>query len=182
MTYTENIQGWFNFADFYDRIAEELPTPCRIAEIGVWRGCSVLHMASKLKELGKTAAIYCVDTFRGSPEEAVHAELIKNMNCTVLEDFLTNADKLEVRSALIPIASDSIEAASLISDKTLDFVFFDSAHTVEHFKKEVRAWIPKIKTGSTFGGHDIGWTGIEQAVREILPRWKRDGSCWHCKA
>lgn len=182
MIYTEGMQGWFDFAEFYDRIAMQLPNPCVIAEIGVWRGCSILHMACRLKEFSKTATIYAVDTFRGSPAEAVHADIIKGMDCTVLEDFLRNADKLAVRHLVIPVASDSIVAASLFSDRSFDFIFFDSTHTYDHLCAEIKAWRPKLKSGSTYGGHDIGWTDLERAVKDSAPNWKRHGPCWYTTA
>ena len=42
----------FDFYDFYDRIAKELPNDCKVCEVGVADGISALYLAKKLNELG----------------------------------------------------------------------------------------------------------------------------------
>lgn len=81
--------------------------------------------------------------------------------------FIRNID----RAPELPIQwlhADSLEAARLFDDGTLDLVFLDSDHTFEHVSKEIRLWLPKVKPGGILCGHDYDQTqpGVVKAVNE----------------
>jgi hypothetical protein len=49
-------------------------------------------------------------------------------------------------------------------------VYIDANHTHEEVKKDIQAWLPKIKKGGIISGHDYGgWEGVTQAVNEAFP-------------
>ena len=64
-----------------------------------------------------------------------------------------------------------VEAAALYPDGWFDWVFIDDDHTYETTKANIDAWLPKVKPGGTFGGHDFdnGFPGVDRAVREKFP-------------
>jgi len=71
------------------------------------------------------------------------------------------------------IRGDSFEVAQQFPDGFLDAVYLDSNHTYEHVKKELAAWVPKIKYGGAIAGHDFldaelpdGSFGVKRAVME----------------
>jgi len=72
------------------------------------------------------------------------------------------------------VRMDSTEVTKLFRDEYFDGVFLDTTHTYENTKREILAWLPKIKKGGLFAGHDYGSTrkahsGCKIAVDEILP-------------
>jgi len=68
----------------------------------------------------------------------------------------------------------SHEAARLISDSSLDYVFIDGDHSYEGVKRDIGLWIGKVKSGGWMGFHDYGMivnprlTGVKQAVDEYF--------------
>lgn len=70
------------------------------------------------------------------------------------------------------IRADSREAAKLIPDGSLDFVFIDADHSYDGCKLDIEAWFPKVKHGGLFSGHDYENAkypkfGVTQAVNEF---------------
>lgn len=77
----------------------------------------------------------------------------------------------------------SWEAASLIDDGSLDFVFIDADHEYESVKKDILAWTPKLKPGGTLCGHDTHFSGVKQALAELIPDHGLVGidHLWECR-
>ena len=58
------IPGWFNFAPFYDEIADWLPREAHLVEVGVLFGCSAKYLAEVLLARGKNDCQFdLVDSF-----------------------------------------------------------------------------------------------------------------------
>jgi predicted O-methyltransferase YrrM len=53
------------------------------------------------------------------------------------------------------IVCDSVEAAPMIEDGTVDIIFFDANHTYDSLMPEVVAWVPKMAPGSIMLFDDI---------------------------
>ncbi len=73
------------------------------------------------------------------------------------------------------IVGRSVEVLSQIPDASLDFVYLDAMHDYDNVKKDIEAWLPKIKKGGWIGGHDFvsrarkelpEFPGVVQAVNE----------------
>lgn len=64
------------------------------------------------------------------------------------------------------------EAAPLVPDGWADFIFIDAAHTYEAVKHDIADWLPKVKPGGWFGGHDYHskFQGVIRAVDEAFGR------------
>lgn len=52
------------------------------------------------------------------------------------------------------IKAYSVEAARLVPDASLDFVYIDANHWFEHVVADLAAWIPKVRPGGCIAGHD----------------------------
>ena|SRR3990167_1256132 len=70
----------------------------------------------------------------------------------------------------------SVEAAKLVLDEYLDFVFIDAAHDYESVKEDIHTWYPKVRKGGTVSGHDYyesksGKLGIVKAVDEFVKEY-----------
>jgi hypothetical protein len=67
----------------------------------------------------------------------------------------------------------SHEAAQDVQDASLDFVFIDGDHSYQGVKKDLEAWISKVKPGGFLSGHDYGSPregtryGVRKAVDEL---------------
>ena len=64
------------------------------------------------------------------------------------------------------IKKSSIEAAADINE-FFDFIYIDADHEYESVKKDIEAWIPRLRSGGIIAGHDyIGYRGVHDAVNE----------------
>ena len=59
------------------------------------------------------------------------------------------------------------EAAKMVPDGTLDFVFIDADHGYEGCLRDIKAWDQKVRKGGVVFGHDIHFPTVEQAVTEF---------------
>lgn len=73
------------------------------------------------------------------------------------------------------------EAAPLVPDGWADFIFIDAAHSYEAVRADIADWLPKVKPGGWFGGHDFhaNWPGVQRAVTEAFGTVELlDGHIW----
>jgi predicted O-methyltransferase YrrM len=61
-----------------------------------------------------------------------------------------------------------------VPDESLDCVYIDCCHEYECVKKDLDAWMPKVKKGGIVAGHDVtnNMYGVRQAVDELTQRLK----------
>lgn len=170
--YYETLNGWSDFVDLYKRMVEYFPSGSRFVEVGCWEGRSVVYMAVEIINSGKDIKFYCVDTWKGSGEHQGAKELL-----TLYDVFKKNIEP--VKDYVTPIQEFSAIAADTFEDESLDFVFLDAAHSYEDLKDDGTHWYPKIKKGGFIAGHDLAWEGIEKAVTEMFPDYKKEvGGSW----
>jgi len=69
----------------------------------------------------------------------------------------------------------SLEAAKLISNSSLDFVYLDGRHDYESVMEDLAAWFPKLRQAGVIAGHDYvdgefdsGDFGVRSAVDEFF--------------
>lgn len=48
----------------------------------------------------------------------------------------------------------SLEAANLVLDESLDFIYIDANHFKQHVLDDIAAWYPKVRKGGIIAGHD----------------------------
>ena len=66
---------------------------------------------------------------------------------------------------------DSITASKTFADNMFDLVYIDAEHSYDAVKRDIAAWLPKIKKGRIISGHDfnnVSWKGVVNAVVETL--------------
>lgn len=162
MTY-KDIPGYCNYHDFYKKVFEELPDGANIAEVGVFKGHSVVYMATLAKESRKQITIYAVDTFMGSIEH-------KEQGITdYYDEFCVNIHACGVSKYVVPVPAASVCAVKFDYIPDLDFVFIDADHSYEAVKKDIEAWYLKVKKGGIFAGHDYRASpDVKKAVDEFI--------------
>jgi predicted O-methyltransferase YrrM len=176
----KDIPGGFNFEDVYSLMVASAPPRSTFVEIGSWKGKSASFMAVEIANSGKSIQFYCVDTWKGSQNEACHLtdpDIVKYGS--VLNVFTQNTKS--VSRFIDVIQMPSTVASRSFSDASLDFVFIDADHSYEAVKLDIAAWLPKVKAGGYIGGHDLCFEGVKRAVDEMLgSRYTvmSDGWCW----
>lgn len=160
------IPGFFGYRHLYQEMVKRAPSPAHFVEVGSWKGRSSAFMAVEIANSGKSIKFDCVDHWCGSDEDRHHIDP-DVLAGTLFAAFQANT--APVRRYLTPIRSPSVDAARRYADKSLDFVMLDGAHDYESVRDDITAWRPKVKPGGIFAGDDFRWSGVAQAVQELLP-------------
>lgn len=173
----EGIQGWFAPEGewLYRWRVEQAPADqfSRFVEVGCWKGRSAAFMAVEIARSEKPITFYCVDHWQGSdePEHKKDPELPK-----IYEIFRKN---LEPFPNVIPMRMQSLHAAKVFADESLDFVFIDASHDYQSVRRDIAAWLPKLKPEGMIAGDDWTWLGVRKAVSENLPDGVVFGNVWY---
>lgn len=167
-----NIQGFFNFEKLYDDMIEKLSDNSIFVEVGVWKGKSISYAVVESINKNKNIKFYAVDTFVGSPGEPQIMENNSIKDNTLYDEYLSNIKP--IKDHITTYKKHSVQAAKLFKDNSVDFVFIDASHKYENVKKDLLAWLPKIKKSGFIGGHDYASPpdhpdhGVYIAVNEIF--------------
>lgn len=170
--YWDNIHGWFGWPLLYDDMVKEAKSGAIFVEIGVWQGKSTIYLADKIKSSRKKINFFAIDTFEGSPEHTGELEDLANRQTTLYDTFQTNLVTCGCNKYVTPIKGDSAESAAKFEDQSVDFLFIDGGHEYEAVKRDIQAWLPKMKPGGFMAGDDYSpehWPGVVEAVTELLP-------------
>jgi hypothetical protein len=171
-----DIQGWFDFEGIYSRAVTDAPQYATFVEIGCWLGKSSSYMATDILNSGKYIDFYCVDTWKGSPNENNQRQYVKECGGSLRSAFEDNMRGLSHYS----IEETSVEAAKGFADHSLDLVFIDASHDYANVCGDIAAWYPKVRYGGIIAGHDVNSKGLMTAVQERLPATEItiQGSSW----
>lgn len=173
--FNQNLTGWFTFERLYRDMAKNLPDSSTIVEVGVYEGKSFGYLLCEMVNAGKQFNITAVDSFTFTGKNGK----------SILDNFIENMKPVD---GLYKIIKDlSWNAASNFEDESIDFAFLDADHIYTSIKKDILAWLPKIKKGGIIAGHDYcnEHPGVIQAVDEIfgekLNKEYIDELCWLIK-
>lgn len=167
------IQGWTSESEL-TWLAEQASKQKTILEVGSWRGRSICAMASNT-----SGRCWAVDTWAGTQGE--HDRFFSDQDPDWLyREFLENTRHL---ANVTPIRGVSWEVAETLGPILFDMIFIDGDHAYEAVKRDLIAWIPRLKRGGLLVGHDLdrGRPGVQRALNEVLPRRYRKlgiGSIW----
>jgi Methyltransferase domain len=150
-------QGWFGNAVPLGSILSE-KKPKTVIEVGSWLGSSTRFIANLMEEDGK---VYAIDTWKGSPSEAVHMQDPRLPYLFQL--FLSNVKHAGLTHKIIPIRMESLEAAKAINIKA-ELIYLDAAHDTENVVQDILAWYPHLMENGTLCGDDWNWGSVRVAV------------------
>lgn len=140
------------------------PKDAIFVEVGTWKGKSAAYMAVEIINSKKNIRFFTVDHFKGSPNHGDDPDVAAGRLEAVARKNLRPAGKYVT---IIPMPS--VEAAATFEDGTIDFLFIDGTHDYENVKRDLLAWLPKMKRpGGLIGGDDANWRGVKEAAREVL--------------
>ena len=163
----ESIPGWSTMEDQGELIKTILQTiqhknKLTIAEIGVYLGRGTAMWNTELINSGVDYQYYALDHFKHYYEQDnkatdFYAETLNNLKSVL--------DKISL------VSNDSSDEASSYSDKFFDVIYIDGAHDYDTVKKDIQAWLPKLKDDGIICGDDYtpGHPGVVKAVDECIP-------------
>lgn len=162
------IEGWFDFQDIYQEVVKKAVDGSHFVELGSWKGKSSAFMAVEILNSNKKIKFDCVDIWDYSEEYDGYTEKENN---TLFEEFKQNT--FFVKQIINPVRGYTNKVCTLYEDKSLDFVFVDASHKYENVLQDLQLWLPKIKQGGIFAGHDYTYCDdVYRAVNEVLPNDK----------
>ncbi len=134
-------------------------------EIGVYKGENAVRMLNELD----IAKLYLIDPylmyegFSQAGWRLRNQDTLNSYHDIMIERIQPYKDKV------IIIKEKSSEAVDKIPYE-LDFVYIDGNHDYEYVKKDIELYYPKIKQGGIIGGDNLEYSGVHQAVIELLKK------------
>lgn len=155
-TNTNYIPGWMS------------PRECRLLNtlfakynypgaIGIEVGSCFGRSSSEISKSIPQGQLFCIDKWNGMVIDMNRYKIIrpwypKHGDTIVLETFLNYTKDFK---NIQHIVADSPESESLRNWSGLvDFVFLDAGHVNPSDREYIDFWLPKIKPGGIFAGHD----------------------------
>jgi len=173
----QSIPGWFDFDNIYRDIIERAVNGAHFVEVGSWKGKSAAFMCVEIANSGKNIKFDCVDIWTGAGVPGEYDQDKSVQQQTLYEEFINYMKPVE--GLYTPVKEWSDKAAALYQDRSLDFVFIDAGHTYENVSVDIRAWLPKVRSGGAIGGHDYGSAeGVSRAVNEQIKEFTLNRNSW----
>lgn len=183
-----DIPGWYDWESGYEEVVRAFPGGL-LVEVGCYLGRSLAHLGRLAKDSGKPFRAVGVDHCRGSgvehpvrPDDVGgtdhHAVAVASGGGTFAGQLHKNLIDCGLPNVEI-LVTDSSRGSSFFADGSVDFVFLDAAHDYESVCRDIRAWLPKVRSGGWLAGDDYCdvWPGVKRAVSELLPGatpWSHD--------
>ncbi len=177
----EQIEGWTTRTEL-NWLWRQAKRRHVIVEIGSWKGRSTHAPAS-----ATLGILFFVEHLQGSQDEGgkCYREIESSQSVDLLrETLLSNlapfisggrAIMMEMKSAVAAAA-----LAPILKHRRADMIFIDADHSYEGTKSNILNWRPLLQPGGLLCGHDSDWTGVRQALDELLPGWQHGpGSIWY---
>jgi glycosyltransferase involved in cell wall biosynthesis len=169
----EQIPGFFDFAALYDDAVSRAPERSVFVEVGTLVGRSSCYLATKIRESGKSIALYVIDTCKGSSTDSTGMEIAPSLGGSYAGELHRNILSCGLEGFAVPIIAESVRASMLFGPESVDFCFIDGDHAYESVRADLNAWWPKIRPGGTMAGHDYQqpapWlAGVTLAVDEFF--------------
>ncbi len=174
--YWHDIDGWFTWRSAQEEAVSVFPAGSRFVEVGTYLGRSLCSLGEVVERSGKNIEVIGIDTCRGSgPENGkdYHGGAVAEGGGTFAGALHKNVLDCGFGERITLIISDSVSAARLFSDASLDWVHLDARHDYVSVKADIEAWLPKVKVGGWLSGDDYDeqkWPQVVKAVADTLPR------------
>jgi 16S rRNA C967 or C1407 C5-methylase (RsmB/RsmF family) len=153
--FESDVPNWFDYKDVYDRAFSTFNDNNHhiFVELGAYAGRSTVYMS---KILNPNISFFTVDGWKHYPYKKFIANLKNN--------GVTNKH-------VTPIIADSSEASRLFDLESVDFVFVDANHSYEGVRRDILAWLPRMKKTGVIAGHDYHYSQLDviKAVCDLFP-------------
>lgn len=145
------------------------------AEIGVYKG----NLSKILLKEIPSLYLYMIDRWRAYTDIEVLLNDGSMMSLRSQKVFDAAYLQTQIIHQKFPDRSKIIKCSSLKAAKKfkkgfLDFCFLDADHSYPALYREIKVWVPKIKTGGWICGHDYHRESVKKAVNELLTNVETD--------
>jgi predicted O-methyltransferase YrrM len=175
----QSIEGWFNMEAQSLYLLENCPEDGIFVELGCFKGKSTSFIVTEIINQNRDVNFNTIDSFEGATNSNDKNE-VKAYNgiSNILEEFKQNTKHLNKYFDSVKCLSH--EGADFFNDNSVDVIFIDAGHSYEAVKKDIEAWLPKMKKGGIMAGHDYwAWEGVRKAVNEAFRQVDRvENDCW----
>lgn len=176
--YWYDIDGWFTWRSAQEEAVAMFPDGSRFVEVGTYLGRSLCSLAEVVERSGKNISVIGVDTCRGSGPEGArghdyHGSAVADGGGSFAGTLHKNVLECGFGEKITLLISDSVRAAHLFNDASLEWVHLDARHDYASVKADIQAWLPKLKPGGWLSGDDYDeqkWPEVVAAVSDTLPR------------
>jgi hypothetical protein len=172
-----DIHGWFRWRSGQEEAVRHFADGSRFVEVGTYLGRSLCSLGEVVRDSGKQISVIGVDTCRGSGAEGpqqkdFHGGAAAAGGGTFAGTLHRNIIECGFADTVTLIVSDSITAASLFPDRSIDWVHLDASHDGVSLTRDITAWLPKVRAGGWLSGDDYNsekWPEVVAAARASLP-------------
>ncbi len=171
MAYPQNpahwtaIRGFFDFSDVYAKLVERARDGDILVEIGCFLGRSACCWGELIKASRKQLTLLAIDPWPAQFDFGIDG-LIE----APYETFIANVRQAGLTKIVLPLRCESVRAARFIAND-LSAVFIDGEHDYDNCLADIRAWLPKVRSGGILAGHDYNskdFPGVVKAVCEAF--------------
>jgi predicted O-methyltransferase YrrM len=173
---TDRIHGWW--APDAGRKLYELVkrSEGNVLELGAWCGRSTAWIAAALAARGDEAFVHSVDTWEGTPDEPVHAELMKDLpeGLTLLGLWQRNLKELDLDGYAVYWKLTTREARRIFQGSTFGVLLIDADHSYKAVKWDFENYSELVPVGGYVVLDDVpSWHGPTKFHREVdRKKWK----------
>lgn len=176
------IEGWFQWRSGQEEAARHFPDGSCFIEVGTYLGRSLCSLAEVVEQSGKTITVIGVDNCRGNGpegprEQDYHGAAVTRGGGSFAGELHRNVLECGYGNTVSLLIADSVAAARLFGDGTVDWIHLDARHDYASVQADIQAWLPKVKRGGWLSGDDfdeLKWPAVVQAVNDLLP----EASAW----
>lgn len=167
-----DLQGWNSTLPIFRELISEV-RPGIVVEAGVWKGASLIHMASVCRDMGLDTLFYAVDVFYGLKGEMLErkpttSQLPLSWNRpTLYQQFLYNVKAEGFDDRVIPVMQYSAFGADLLAiwGVVADMIYIDADHSRNGCYKDIMQYWNILRPGGLMFGDDyVGYEGVRCAV------------------
>ena len=187
-----DIEGWFSWRSAQEEAVNHFPDGSRFVEVGTYLGRSLCSLAEVVAQSGKRISVIGVDNCQGNGPEGwrgkdYHGAAVQKGGGTFAGALHKNLLDCGFSDKIVLIISDSVNASTLFSDASFEWVHLDARHDYASVKADIKAWLPKVKPGGWLSGDDYNaekWPDVVRAVGDLLPgaqTWSNEQWRWIVK-
>ena len=145
----------------------------------MWKGGSIITMATRLKELQLDAVVIAVDTWLGSWEHWLQNDwfswlCVEHGHPQLYSKFMANVVAAQVHGQVLPLPIDSVNAANLLKRLNVrsNIVRIDGGHDYHAVSSDLQHWWEIMPAGGVLINDDYfvdgAWSDVKRAIDDFL--------------